>query len=498
MGKTEDEQTLPSTELDAQGTNPSEGYCNWCCLSCRRVKKLVTFRCILVLVLCVAVLLSAVFWLPFFHYGDQKDLDLNYEGHDIVASFMLKKAASFLEDYITLLEDDIFDEMSFLTTKVEIISLESSAGSDLTKVVFAVESDVTTQSLIKDSFVYLIIRQSFLNLTNASLFGEPFSFEVLKFRGGITASPEQKAFLMQRVQILFNFTLNFSMDQLLSEFDQLSSQLKSGLQLAPYENLYIKLTNLKGSSVAPPTTVQSQVLLAVGVNPSNSRLKQLAQTITSSHKKNLGLNNTVFGRVKQVQLSSTLQHSLGGDGSVSSPSPSPSLPPMSQSHHRHHHVASLAPIISPSQPPGNRASVNRKKSPTSAPAPAPGKNLASNPPSCHFGYNNRSPWKRDEHYHLTPSSPPIHAPNPALSLPKQNDPLTPKSSQVSSPSPSPNVAYVHSLPPSKNDLHARPPDVMPLVSPLPEPSESKKEAVFLGKAILSEINHGTAPWNIVS
>ncbi|XP_073132516.1 uncharacterized protein [Henckelia pumila] len=474
MGKTGDEQTLPSTELDAQGTNPSEGNCNWCCLSCRRIKKLVAFRCILVLVLCVAVLLSAVFWLPFFHYGDQKDLDLIYEGHDIVASFMLKKAASFLKDYILLLEDDIFDELSFPTTKVEIISLEPSARSDLTKVVFVVVSDVTTQSLIKDSFVYLIIRQSFLHLTNASLFGEPFSFEVLKFRGGITASPEQKAFLMQRVQILFNFTLNFSMDQILSKFDELSSQLQSGLQLSPYENLYIRLTNLKGSSVAPPTTVQSQVLLSVGVNPSNSRLKQLAQTITSSHTKNLGLNNTVFGRVKQVQLSSIMQHSLGSGGSVSSPTPSPSPMPQSHHYHHHHHEASLAPVISPSQPPENRGLVNRKKSPTSVPAaaPAPGKNLVSNPPSCSFGYNNRFPWKRDEYYHLTPSSPPIHAPNPALSLPKQNDPLTPKSSQIYAPSPLPNVAYAHSLPPSKNDMHARAPEVLPLVSPSPSPSSA--------------------------
>lgn len=80
MGKPEDEQNLQSSELVAQGPNPGAGDCNWCCLFCSRVIKLVSCRCVFVLVLGVAVLLSAVFWLPFFHFGDQKDLDLDYGG----------------------------------------------------------------------------------------------------------------------------------------------------------------------------------------------------------------------------------------------------------------------------------------------------------------------------------------------------------------------------------------------------------------------------------
>lgn len=119
--------------------------------------------------------------------------------------------------------------------QVEIIAVEPSAEPNRTKVVFAVESDLTTQSLVRDSFMYLISNQSDLHLTTASLFGDPFSFEVLKFRGGITASPEQKAFLMQSGQIRFNFTLNFSIDQILHNFDELRSQLRTGLHLAPYE-----------------------------------------------------------------------------------------------------------------------------------------------------------------------------------------------------------------------------------------------------------------------
>ncbi|KAI3446544.1 hypothetical protein Pfo_029516 [Paulownia fortunei] len=472
MGKAEDVRPLPSTALDAQGGAASAGNSNGCCLSCSRLKKVVTFRCVFALVLGVAVLLSAIFWLPFFHFGDKKDLDLDYAGHDIVASFMLKKPASFLEDYILQLGDDIFDEMSFSSTKVEIISLESSAGSNITKVVFAVESDVTTQSLIRASFVSLITHQSFLHLT-ASLFGDPFSFDVLKFRGGITASPAQKAFLMQSVKIPFNFTLNFSIDEIIKNFDQLTSQLKTGLHLAPYENLYIRLTNLKGSTVAPPTTVQSQVLLAVGINPSKSRLKQLAQTITGSHTKNLGLNNTVFGRVKQVRLSSILQHSLGSDGSSPSPSPSPS--PMSKFHrHHHHHDVSLSPSLSPSPSVVSGGSVVGKGSPISAPvpAPAPGKNKAAEPPACHFGHNNRFPWKPKKHSHMAPSVPPVYAPHAAPSQPKQTDHLTPELTPVPAESPLHNVAYAHSQAPSQGEYHARPPDVMPLLSPSPSPSSA--------------------------
>ncbi|CAK9165746.1 unnamed protein product [Ilex paraguariensis] len=202
---------------------------------------------------------------------------------------MVEKPVSFLEDNILQLEEDIFDEIDVAMTKVEIISLQTLARSNRTEVVFAVDSDgknprvsSTAQSLIRAPFESLFIRQSSLRLT-ASLFGDTFSFEVLKFTGGFTVSPPQSAFLMQKVQILFNFTLNFSIDQIQNNFYELTSQLKSGLHFAPYENLYISLTNLKGSTVAPPTTVQAQVLLAVGINPSKSRKSSPKKANKHSH-----------------------------------------------------------------------------------------------------------------------------------------------------------------------------------------------------------------------
>lgn len=122
--------------------------------------------------------------------------------------------------------------------------------------------------------------------------------------------------------------------------------------LSEMQILYVTLTNLYGSTVAPPTVVQASVLLAVGADnkpPSLQRLKQLAQTLRNSSSGNLGLNHTVFGRVKHISLSSYLQHSLNNSGNAHSPSPAPQPNNQSPSvhqdnnsdhghHHHHHHV----------------------------------------------------------------------------------------------------------------------------------------------------------------
>lgn len=124
---------------------------------------------------------------------------------------------------------------------MDILSLEPLSGSNRTKVVFGLDPDAadseipsTYVSLIRSSFASLVTNQSFLRITK-SMFGEAFSFEVLKFPGGITIIPPQSAFLLQKVQILFNFTLNFSVHQIQVHFSELTNQLEAGLRLAPYE-----------------------------------------------------------------------------------------------------------------------------------------------------------------------------------------------------------------------------------------------------------------------
>ncbi|VFQ68838.1 unnamed protein product [Cuscuta campestris] len=424
MGKTEDEEPLPMAaggELTPHLRMGSRRCC-W------RINGWVSYRCVFALIFGTAVLLSAVFSLPIFNSGDPKVLDLDdrFAGYEIVASFMLERPVSLLEQYILQLENEILDEISVSNTKVNILSLESPAllSSNKTKVFFAVDSSVktvgispTAKTIIHDNFESILVHQSTLHLTTASLFGTPFSFEVLKFKGGITVSPsQQKAFLLQKVLISFNFTLNFSIEEIQVYFDQLTQQLKWGLHLSPYENLYISLVNVRGSTVDPPTIVRSRVVLVVGV-PSRSREKQLAQAITGSHAKNLGLNNTVFGRVKQVTLSSTT--------SVNSGTPSPSPAPVPHNlhpyhrHHHHHHHSSPAPSIVPSPTQRKSVRVNRKPSPTPMPVLEP----AHRPTPCKIGPTS----------HMQAAAPPTNlepnkiAPSAAPSLhedpPPTSDPL---------------------------------------------------------------------------
>ncbi|KAL9257689.1 hypothetical protein AKJ16_DCAP22933, partial [Drosera capensis] len=98
-----------------------------------------------------------------------------------------------LQDNMGQLEADILDEIEVPVAKVVILSLESTHGSNLniTSVVFGIDLEtkdpalsIAALSLIRDSFESLVVRQSSLKLT-ASLFGEPYFFEVLKFPGGI-------------------------------------------------------------------------------------------------------------------------------------------------------------------------------------------------------------------------------------------------------------------------------------------------------------------------
>ncbi|KAI3694465.1 hypothetical protein L1987_77430 [Smallanthus sonchifolius] len=489
MGKWEEDPPPPTVTHSYSPAHPVDS-----CSCCARIARLFRFRCVFVLVLGLSVLLSAVFWLPpFFRHGDNRDLDLDsrYKGHDIVATFMVQKPLSLLQDDLPQLGSDIFDELRFPTTKVVILKAEGTDISNTTKVIFGVVPDeynskisLYAKSLVRDSFVSLVLHQSPLHLTE-SLFGKASSFEVLKFVGGITVTPDQSAYPLQKVQIRFNFTLNFSIQQILDHFGELTSQLKSGLHLGPYENLHVSLTNAKGSTITPQTTIQSSVVLAVGT-PSMARSKQLAQTIKGSPTKNLGLNNTQFGRVKQISLSSYFNDSSGGGGAPT-PAPAPVPHPPQQSHHNHHHHHHDKQLP-PAKPPSPS---KHSLAPPPVPAPAPHKHHNAKPPDCHSVYNRK---KRNVNNHpplyppvsqpvppphtppppprrnhpppppppkLPPSSPPSLRPPPPPPPPPPIPPPPPVSESIPASSPLPNVVFARTHSPSKSDSHADPPDTTP-------------------------------------
>lgn len=141
-----------------------------------------------------------------------------------------------------------FSLMPFhLIKQVVVLFVEPVPGQNVSKVFFAIDPNadsprisIAAQSLIRASFSYLVSHQLSLRLTT-SLFGDTFLFEVIRFHGGITIIPPQSAYLMQKVQIYFNFTLNFSIEQIQDSFYELTSQLKSGLHLSPYEVLFFKI-----------------------------------------------------------------------------------------------------------------------------------------------------------------------------------------------------------------------------------------------------------------
>lgn len=488
MGKIDGEHPPPSADGSRPSGQPADG--RFCC-GCVSIRRLIGFRCIFILLSSVALFVSAVFWLPpFLHYADQKDLSRNpsYRGHDIVATFDVERPVSLLEDNIKQLQTDIFEEFPIPSIKVDILSLEPLSGSNRTKVVFGLDPDAadseipsTYVSLIRSSFASLVTNQSFLRITK-SMFGEAFSFEVLKFPGGITIIPPQSAFLLQKVQILFNFTLNFSVHQIQVHFSELTNQLEAGLRLAPYEVLYVKLWNAQGSTVTAPTIVQSSVLLEVGNTPSMRRLKQLAQTISGSNSSNLGLNNTEFGKVKQVRLSSILKHSLNGsDGNspVRSPSPAPTPHPRTYhhppTHHHHHHHAPLTPAISPAPATEKRAPEYGSPAPERS-AASPKGSYEAKPPGCQYRYKRKSGRKDGKHSHLTPLvSPnisPVHSPASPSPQHHVNPPVAPVSPAPAL-TPLPHVIYTHIQPPPKSDSnHPEKSTTNPSVPPSPSPSHS--------------------------
>ncbi|KAG8097275.1 hypothetical protein GUJ93_ZPchr0013g36666 [Zizania palustris] len=248
------------------------------------------WRCAAAVLLGAAVVLSALFWLPPFARRRGVAREDRWGGADVVASFRLQRMFSELSENKPKLEYDIFEEIGIGNSTVSVISFDPSSESNWTTVTFAIwpypsNSTISTTelSILRSYLMSLVIQQSTLQLT-PSLFGNSSSFEILRFPSGITIIPPQNAFAAQKPDALFNFSLNFPIDVVQNKLSELKAQMNSGLFLSPREILYITLTNLDGSTVDPPTIVQTSVLLAVGADrkpPSLQRLKQHIAPVAS-------------------------------------------------------------------------------------------------------------------------------------------------------------------------------------------------------------------------
>lgn len=324
MGKVDDQQ-LPVV----QQHQPSGTFLRRRCTVCR----LINFKCAVVLTLSVAAFISAFFFvLPFRHRQAGFDAKDSIKLSATVQAYIrLHRPVSELVPHIARLEYDLNGEIGVPSSKVAILSMHQDGKSNWSNVVFGFLPDPTDNtinpvflSLLRSSLTDLFLQQCNLTL-DYSLFGHPSSFEIFEFPGGITMIPERTALILHVPDALFYFTLNSSIHDIKENLVELKEQLKSGLHLMPNEEVYIQVTNNCGSTKDPPVTVKASVVSGLGTLPTE-RLKELAQRITAPEE-NLGLNHSVFGKVKEISLSSFLNRSLHAQTPIHSPAPAPSPPP---------------------------------------------------------------------------------------------------------------------------------------------------------------------------
>lgn len=236
---------------------------------------------------------------------------------------------------------------------------------------------------------------------------------------------------------------------------------------------------MEGTTVFPPTIVHTSILLAVGNRqPSLPRWKELAKKIQGSSAGNLGLNHTVFGRVKQIRLSSFLQNSSSSASSSISPTPAPQPKTDNRVHHVHHHHHHHTHHHSMHLAPGPTPDITREHS-YQTPSPS----------GCRYGF----PSKPKRKSYLAPAAAPIDSPKlspaPAVAghsdnqvpgappsvtvhlLPPRADENIPAPAPIMILSPKPAVSFSYIPPPSETVKDNRAPHSMPAPAPAPDSCE---------------------------
>lgn len=293
-------------------------------------------KCVVALVLGVVVFLSAFFMLLHLRSpGNCLPDDPGTLIDEIQAGFILLRPLAELAPHAAELQQEINRQIGVPNTKVS-VSMQALFMS-CTVVEFDVLPDpintfISTRSMhaLRKNLIQLTLQQLNLSLT-PTVFGDPLCVQMLGFPGGITIElePLQHNFIPQVARPVFNVTLDMSIRQLRGLIDQMKEDLGHLLG----EDIHIDLTNKNGSTIAPPVIVQ--VSLSPddrGIYEQIGRLKQLAEIITESSSWNLGLDTSVFGRIKDLKLAPRLKALVPSFAPSSSPTPmsSPSMPPYSQ------------------------------------------------------------------------------------------------------------------------------------------------------------------------
>ncbi|KAG6507849.1 hypothetical protein ZIOFF_033202 [Zingiber officinale] len=244
-----------------------------------------------------------------------------------------------------------------------------------------------------------------------------------------------------------SFILQKPISALVTAAARLEYEIFEEIGIPNTKNAYVKLMNSDGSTVESPVTIEASVLSDIGSgNLLPDRMRQLAQFITGPDSNNLGLNNSVFGKVKQVQLSSYLENSISSLPPSPSPSPSDGIvsaePPSLIS------ISSPAPASAPAllnnhygQPPCFYSHTLPSHSPGAYP-PAPNVGIKSHQPQFH-AVNVPVPSPSTE----PPNFPPIyseHSPN--LAAPSSHEVMKPNPKVAREPSLAPVSHASSSIP----------------------------------------------------
>ncbi|XP_066328615.1 uncharacterized protein [Miscanthus floridulus] len=316
-GRVEVEQAFPNS---APATRSSRCRCG------AVVEKVVNGKCVSVLFLAVSGFLSAFFLLLHLRASGDIPDDPGILA-EIEAGFILSVPHSQVASQAGMLEKEIYSQIGVPNSTVS-VSMRPYIYTDTTYVKFGVLPDprntsMSTKSInaLRASLIKLTLHQLNLSLT-PSVFGDTFCLEILGFPGGITVLLPLNASHADSRQPLFNITLNSTIHEIRGFLEEMKTELGSTLEQTPDEELYVELTNMNGSTVAAPVTVQVSIssidhIIYLGTY----RLKQLAKIITEWSARNLGLNTSIFGKIMDLTLSPLLQTFV--------PPCAPSLPPTS-------------------------------------------------------------------------------------------------------------------------------------------------------------------------
>ncbi|KAL4025582.1 hypothetical protein IC575_013984 [Cucumis melo] len=316
MGKGE-EQNLPLQQRrEVALSGDSSGFlCGQCSIAFHRVCKELNFKCFFVLVLGFVVFVPGLFWLLPLHernsgFEAKENVKLSAT---VQVYFVLEKPVTELLPHIKRLEFDINGELDIPDVK-------------------------------------------------------PSTLQILKFPGGISIIPFQHASIWEFPQIVFNFTLTNSISEILDNFAKFKSELKFGLRLRSYENVYLQITNKIGSTVQPLVIVQASITSELG-RITSQRLQQLAAIINTSPERNLGLDYSVFGEVKSVSLSSYPKRTSKAMPPSFSPAPAPAPGDHVEVPSDPHRLRSTRPPANHSPPHANCKSLS--PNPSMVPAHSP-------------------------------------------------------------------------------------------------------------------------------